>query len=242
MSIVLRLCCSLAPLAPSLIHAATLGIPGPGTTLSGIGVISGWKCQAMRHLRRGKIVLLTALCLVPCLAHAGLENPTGDLTYSGIGVVSGWECEAGALTVEFWDIDEDGNPTTPALDSTGAPLTFPLIYGNKRPDTMGVCGDTNNGYVAIFNYGELASGWHMARIFEDGAEIERGIFWSWRLGEQAFVPYAIPNDPADHVSCTVFGFPSGYATSFLFNPNTQHFEADYGCRWDADAGECIEEP
>ena len=46
MSIVLRLCFSLVVLAPSLIHAATLGIPRPGTTLSGIGVISGWKCQA----------------------------------------------------------------------------------------------------------------------------------------------------------------------------------------------------
>ena len=27
-------------------HAATLGIPGPHTTLSGIGVVSGWKCDA----------------------------------------------------------------------------------------------------------------------------------------------------------------------------------------------------
>ena len=27
-------------------HAATLEIPTPHTTLSGIGVISGWKCEA----------------------------------------------------------------------------------------------------------------------------------------------------------------------------------------------------
>ena len=33
-------------LLPSLAHAATLGIPGDGTKLSGIGVISGWKCEA----------------------------------------------------------------------------------------------------------------------------------------------------------------------------------------------------
>ena len=30
----------------SMAHSATLEIPGPGTTLSGIGVISGWKCEA----------------------------------------------------------------------------------------------------------------------------------------------------------------------------------------------------
>ena len=32
-------------LLPSLAHAATLEIPGDGTTVSGIGVISGWKCE-----------------------------------------------------------------------------------------------------------------------------------------------------------------------------------------------------
>ncbi len=33
-------------LLPSLAHAATLGVPGNGTKLSGVGVISGWKCEA----------------------------------------------------------------------------------------------------------------------------------------------------------------------------------------------------
>ena len=46
MSLLRCLFLSLVLLAPSLAHAARLGIPGPGTTLSGIGVISGWKCQA----------------------------------------------------------------------------------------------------------------------------------------------------------------------------------------------------
>ena len=41
----IRFCIVFALLTPSLLHAAMLGIPGPGTTLSGIGVISGWKCQ-----------------------------------------------------------------------------------------------------------------------------------------------------------------------------------------------------
>ena len=36
----------LLVLAPSLAHSAVLDIPGNGTKLSGIGVISGWKCEA----------------------------------------------------------------------------------------------------------------------------------------------------------------------------------------------------
>lgn len=48
-SFLLRLCLGLTVLVPSLVHAQSansLEIPGNGTTLSGIGVISGWKCKA----------------------------------------------------------------------------------------------------------------------------------------------------------------------------------------------------
>lgn len=37
---------SLIFLTPALVHAAVLEIPGDGAKLSGIGVISGWKCEA----------------------------------------------------------------------------------------------------------------------------------------------------------------------------------------------------
>ena len=46
MSFWLRLCLGCAILAPSLTQAAVLEIPGDGDKLSGIGVISGWKCEA----------------------------------------------------------------------------------------------------------------------------------------------------------------------------------------------------
>ena len=45
MSFFLRLFGFMA-LLPSLAHAATLGIPGNGAKLSGVSVISGWKCEA----------------------------------------------------------------------------------------------------------------------------------------------------------------------------------------------------
>lgn len=42
----LRRCLGMVLLAPSLTQAAVLEIPGDGDKLSGIGVISGWKCEA----------------------------------------------------------------------------------------------------------------------------------------------------------------------------------------------------
>ena len=47
MSFLLRLCLGLVILAPSLAHAqSSLDIPSDGDALSGIGLISGWKCEA----------------------------------------------------------------------------------------------------------------------------------------------------------------------------------------------------
>ena len=46
MFFLLRLCLGLMVLLPSLAHAAALGIPGNGAKLSGVSVISGWKCEA----------------------------------------------------------------------------------------------------------------------------------------------------------------------------------------------------
>ena len=42
----LRICLGLTVLVPSLAHAAVLGNPKDGASYSGIGVISGWKCEA----------------------------------------------------------------------------------------------------------------------------------------------------------------------------------------------------
>ena len=42
----LRLCMILILLAPPLSQAAVLGIPSSGFTYSGVGVLSGWKCEA----------------------------------------------------------------------------------------------------------------------------------------------------------------------------------------------------
>ena len=153
MTLVLRLCLGVLLLTPGLTHAAVLEIPGPGANLSGIGVISGWKCEA-----------------------------------------------EGAITVRL-----DGGP----------PL--PLLYGSERGDTHGACGDTNNGFVAIWNWAELGAGSHTAIASDDGVEFAQSTFTVATLGEP-FVQGASG-------ACTLADFPApGERATFAWNQATQHLE------------------
>ena len=153
MTLVLRLCLGVLLLTPALTPAAVLEIPGPGANLSGIGVISGWKCAA-----------------------------------------------AGAITVRL-----DGGP----------PL--PLLYGSERGDTHGACGDTNNGFVAIWNWAELGEGPHTAIVYDNGVEFAQSTFSVATLGEP-FVRGASGE-------CTLADFPvPGERATFAWNQATQHLE------------------
>ena len=140
-------------------------------------------------LRDGMLrLLLIGIVLVlqiPPLAYAqsALDVPgTGD-TLSGIGVIHGWKCEThGPLTVRI-----DG----------GTPI--PLLYGSERGDTRGVCGDTLNGFVAIYNWGILVDGIHTAVAYDGAREFARSTFEVKTLGEEFVVGLdgecTIPNFP-----------------------------------------------
>ena len=150
---------------------------------------------------------LLRLCLVfilwaPSLAYAAvLENPSGGNFYSGIGVISGWKCRVeGQLTVRFNGGD-----------------SIPLSYGSERPDTAGVCGDTNNGFVAIWNWARLDDGEHTAVAYDNGVEFDRSTFEVATTGEE-FVEGA-------SARVEVPDFPSpGESTWFEWNEATQHLE------------------
>ena len=135
------------------------------------------------------------------VAHAAiLENPSPHSFSSGIGVISGWKCDAGELTVRF-----DG----------GEPI--PLAYLNERADTASVCGDTDNGFVSIMNWGNLDDGEHTAVVYDDGEEFDRSVFTVRRF-QEAFVRGA---------STTVFtkDFPrQGDTAVFTWSQPTQHLE------------------
>ena len=106
------------------------------------------------------ILTITVVFLASMVQAATLEIPTPNTTHSGIGVISGWKCQAnGPLTVRF----NNG----PAI---------PLAYENERRDTEGVCGDTNNGFVAIMNWNLLGDGEHTAVVYDNGVEFDRTTF------------------------------------------------------------------
>lgn len=101
----LRLCLGLVVLAPSLAHAAALDIPGRGTTLSGIGVISGWKCEANGDLT----IRFNGGDLIPLLY--GSER--GDVRNAGACP----DLDVGFVAVMNWGELGDGEHTAVAYDN-----------------------------------------------------------------------------------------------------------------------------
>ena len=150
LTFLLRFCLGLLLLTPALTQAATLEIPGQGANLSGIGVISGWKCEV-----------------------------------------------TGTITVRI-----DG----------GTPI--PMLYGSERGDTRGVCGDSANGFVAIFNWGLLEDGTHTAVASDGAGEFARSTFTVTTFGEE-FVQGASGE-------CRIPDFPApGESALFAWNEATQ---------------------
>ena len=152
--------------------------------------------------QRWIIVIIAAFLLTSSVVNAAtLDVPAPNTTLSGIGVIHGWKCEAnGELTARF-----DG----------GDPL--PLAYGNVRTDTASVCGDTDNGFVSIMNWGNLDAGEHTAVVYDAGVEFDRSVFTVRRFRE-AFVTGA-------STTVSVQDFPSqGETAVFTWNQATQHLE------------------
>ena len=148
-----------------------------------------------------KIIIMLALCALSSLSHAAtLEIPPPHTTLSGIGVVSGWKCDAGELTIRF---------------NNGPPI--PLAYRNERADTLSVCGDTDNGFVSIMNWGNLGDGQHLAVVYDDGIEFAHSLFWVVTTGE--------PFLRGASGECLVDNFPApGEQGRFTWNQATQHME------------------
>ena len=111
-------------------------------------------------------VVFLVWSLIPLVVWAGLENPAPASVKSGVSVVSGWICDAKELEVSF----------------DGGPRQF-VPYGSERPDTTGVCGDTDNGFSLLINYNELGDGEHTATLYVDGQIETTRAFFVLTLGE-----------------------------------------------------------
>ena len=99
-------------------------------------------------------------------AAATLENPGPGSIKSGVGIVSGWVCDVEMLEVSF-----DGS------------LRQVVPYGSERLDTVGVCGDTDNGFGLLINYNELGDGPHTVALYADGLLVTEVPFHVQTLGE-----------------------------------------------------------
>lgn len=113
------------------------------------------------------IVLTIVVAFMASVAHtATLEIPGPNSIQSGIQLISGWKCETtGPLTIRF----NGGN-------------AIPLLYGSERGDTRRPCGDANNGFIAVMNWGNLSAGEHTAVVYDNGVEFDRATFTVVRTG------------------------------------------------------------
>ena len=137
-----------------------------------------------RHYRRGTSAVVVAGCslllLLSCRlasAQAVLENPQPNSFQSGVSVISGWACDAFVVGVAIdadgnFDEDADGYIVSPHNGYSDADVVLQAAYGTSRGDTMGVCGDTDNGYSVLYNWNLLGDGVYTVQAFywETGSE------------------------------------------------------------------------
>ena len=112
-------------------------------------------------------VLLMTLSLAGVAQGARVEVPEPDQTMSGASFFSGWKCDQGALMGSV-----DGGPR------------FPLAGLMQRDDTRKVCGDTNNGWIAQFNFNRLSPGTHTFEAFDGATAFAAVTFEVVHFGEE----------------------------------------------------------
>jgi hypothetical protein len=122
----------------------------------------------LAHSPRLALGLALGFVLAASPVHATtgvLENP-GDGSYaSGVGLISGWVCQASGVNV--------------IVDNT---QVFVTAYGTSRTDTRSICGDSNNGFGVLLNFGLLGNGNHTARAYADGVLFAQSTFQVTTLG------------------------------------------------------------
>ena len=99
-----------------------------------------------------------------------LENPGPHSFQSGVRALWGWVCDAEMVEIEIETAQGEVEPYT-------------AMYGMERLDTQEVCGDTDNGFVILFNWNRLGAGEHMVTALVDGMELGRATVRVTTVGE-----------------------------------------------------------
>lgn len=106
----------------------------------------------------------------PSLLHAqtfNLEVPKHGGQESGLGDVHGWICFGTNLTYTL---------------NNSAHIA--LAYGLPRNDTLGPCGDADNGFIAQQNWNFLPPGQYTIRVFNNGVQFTQATFTVVSLGTE----------------------------------------------------------
>ncbi len=127
-------------------------------THTGLQPATTYHYRVYAHNRRGRSLasaVVSATTDDPRVLTGYLENPAPGSFQSGVGVIHGWECDADEVIVQI-----NGTPS-------------PAVYGTERPDTLGPCGDTDNGFELLLNWNDLGNGLHEVVVIVDGTELGR---------------------------------------------------------------------
>ena len=136
-----------------------------------------------------------------------LENPGPDSSQSGVGALWGWVCDAAMVEIEIETAQGEVQP-------------YMAAYGMERLDTQDTCGDTDNGFVLLFNWNRLGAGDHMVTALVDGLELGRALVRVTTVGEgeqEEFLEGAMGE-------CVVEGFPHlGQSARLEWQQTSQNF-------------------
>ena len=137
-----------------------------------------------------------------------LENPTArpGILYterSGISVISGWVCEADEITIEI-----NGTP-------------FQAGYRTTRFDTVGTCGDDDNGFSLLYNWNLLKNGLHTVEAFADGVKFASTLVKVVTLGEE--MAHGISESSRSSIVPIVKGSFANKNHMFQWNHSMQNF-------------------
>jgi hypothetical protein len=99
------------------------------------------------------VSLLSVIIASRVGAQITIENPQPDSIQSGIGIISGYACDA--EQIEF---------------SVSGGTRLQAAYGTPREDTLGECGDADNGFSLLVNWNNFGHGSRLLQIYVDGEQ------------------------------------------------------------------------
>ena len=149
-----------------------------------------------------QLFIFAAMLLVAhgAVAQGRIETPRNGTTISGKAIFSGWYCDATEITISIDGAEQ-----------------LPVAYGTTRGDTVGNCGDSNNGWGLLYNFGGLDDGAHTVVAYADGEQFATSTFNVTQLSTGEFLSGA-------SATATVNDFPSpGNTITLTWEQTLQNF-------------------